>query len=73
MTRQEQTQKISAILFKKGSITNNEAMFKMNPPIKRLGARIFDLRKQFKESKSKYSIRTWILSDRTAKYTLVKN
>jgi hypothetical protein len=73
MTKQDQIQKVAKILFKKGSITNNEAMFKMSPPIKRLGARIWDLRKQLKESKAKYSIKTFILNDRTAKYILEKN
>jgi len=73
MTREEQTKKISKILFKKGSITTNEAIFTMLPPIKRLGARIWDLRKQLKESKSKYSIKTVILIDRTAKYILEKS
>lgn len=72
MKIQQQIGLIVRILNRKGSIQTNDALFQLNPPIKRLGARIWDIRRAFEQNKIKASIETVIMPDNTAKYILRK-
>ncbi len=68
-----QTIKIFKTLNKKGFITTNEALFKYNPPIKRLAAVMYKIKRLLKKQGSKQFIETHILPDTTAKYILKKS
>ncbi len=64
--------KILKTLNRKGFITTNEALFKYSPPIKRLAAVMYKIKRKLKKAGGKQFIETHILPDTTAKYILSK-